>query len=96
MTMILHGLFEGNHLLVSEGGANPLARSAPIAFFGSGRYWVNNHAPSQNFEPVATQRFVEFSLENINLDDDIAGAVQPNRNPKALYRRADGAISEIT
>ena len=33
-------IFDGDTLLVSEDGANLLARSTPIAFSVSGRYWV--------------------------------------------------------
>ena len=37
-------LFDEDTLLVSEDGANLLARSSAIAFPASGKYWVNNHA----------------------------------------------------
>ena len=53
-------IFEGANLLVSEDGANLLARSTPIAFSVSGKYWVNNHAHILKFENMATQRFVEL------------------------------------
>jgi type I restriction enzyme S subunit len=43
-------IFEGDALLVSEDGANLLARSTPIAFSVSGKYWVNNHAHVLKFE----------------------------------------------
>jgi type I restriction enzyme S subunit len=77
-------IFEGDNLLVSEDGANLLARSSPIAFSVSGRYWVNNHAHILHFEHIATQRFVEYYLESIKLDDYITGAAQPKLNQKAL------------
>lgn len=77
-------LFEGDTLLVSEDGANLLARSTPIAFSVSGRYWVNNHAHILKFDHMATQRFVEFFLESIPLDTYITGAAQPKLNQKAL------------
>ncbi|MBT9613365.1 MAG: restriction endonuclease subunit S [Burkholderiales bacterium] len=77
-------IFEGNTLLVSEDGANLLARSTPIAFSVSGKYWVNNHAHILKFENMATQRFVEFYLESIKLDEYITGAAQPKLNQKAL------------
>ena len=77
-------IFEGDNLLVSEDGANLLARSTPIAFSVSGKYWVNNHAHILNFENMATQRFVEFYLESIKLDEYITGAAQPKLNQKAL------------
>jgi type I restriction enzyme S subunit len=77
-------IFEGDNLLVSEDGANLLARSTPIAFSVSGKYWVNNHAHILHFENMATQRFAEFYLESIKLDEYITGAAQPKLNQKAL------------
>lgn len=77
-------IFDGDTLLVSEDGANLLARSTPIAFSVSGRYWVNNHAHILKFENMATQRCVEFYLESIPLDDYITGAAQPKLNQQAL------------
>ena len=77
-------IFEGDTLLISEDGANLLARSTPIAFSASGRYWVNNHAHILRFAHMATQRFVEFYLESIPLDEYITGAAQPKLNQKAL------------
>ena len=77
-------IFDGDALLVSEDGANLLARSTPIAFSVSGKYWVNNHAHILKFENMATQRYVEFYLESIKLDEYITGAAQPKLNQKAL------------
>jgi type I restriction enzyme S subunit len=77
-------IFEGDNLLVSEDGANLLARSTPIAFSVSGRYWVNNHAHILHFDDMTTQRYVEFYLESIKLDEYITGAAQPKLNQKAL------------
>ena len=77
-------IFEGDNLLVSEDGANLLARSTPIAFSVSGKYWVNNHAHILHFENIATQRFAELYLESIKLDEYITGAAQPKLNQKAL------------
>jgi len=77
-------IFEGDNLLVSEDGANLLARSTPIAFSVSGKYWVNNHAHVLHFDDMATQRYVEFYLESIKLDEYITGAAQPKLTQKAL------------
>ena len=77
-------IFEGDTLLISEDGANLLARSTPIAFPASGRYWVNNHAHILKFENMVTQQFVELYLESIPLDEYITGAAQPKLNQKAL------------
>jgi type I restriction enzyme S subunit len=59
-------------------------RATPIAFSVSGKYWVNNHAHILKFENMATQRFVEFYLESIKLDEYIRGAAQPKLTQKAL------------
>ncbi len=77
-------IFDGDTLLISEDGANLLARSTPIAFSVSGKYWVNNHAHILKFEHMATQRFVEFYFASIRLDEYITGAAQPKLNQKAL------------
>ena len=77
-------IFDGDTLLVSEDGANLLARSTPIAFSVSGKYWVNNHAHILQFQNMATQRCVEFYLESIPLDEYITGAAQPKLNQRAL------------
>ncbi len=77
-------IFDGDALLVSEDGANLLMRSTPIAFSVSGKFWVNNHAHILKFDNMATQRFVEFYLASIKLDDFVTGAAQPKLNQKAL------------
>jgi type I restriction enzyme, S subunit len=77
-------IFDGDTLLISEDGANLLARSTPIAFSVSGRYWVNNHAHILKFEDMATQRYVEFYIASIRLDEYITGAAQPKLNQRAL------------
>lgn len=77
-------IFDGDTLLVSEDGANLLARSTPIAFPASGKYWVNNHAHILKFGNLTTQRFVELYLESIPLDDYVTGMAQPKLTQKAL------------
>jgi type I restriction enzyme S subunit len=77
-------IFDGDALLISEDGANLLARSTPIAFSVSGKYWVNNHAHILKFSDSSTQRFVELYLASIALDKYITGAAQPKLNQSAL------------
>ena len=77
-------IFDGDYLLVSEDGANLLARSTPIAFSISGKTWVNNHAHILKFNSYAERRFVEFFLNSIDLKPYISGAAQPKLNQKAL------------
>lgn len=77
-------IFDGDILLVSEDGANLLARSTPIAFSVSGKSWVNNHAHVLKFETYAERRYVEYYLNSIDLTPYISGAAQPKLNQKNL------------
>ena len=79
-------IFDGDYLLVSEDGANLLARSTPIAFSISGKNWVNNHAHVLKFERYETRRFIEFYLNSIDLAPYISGGAQPKLNQKNLNR----------
>lgn len=79
-------IFEGDHLLISEDGANLLARSSPIAFAATGKYWVNNHAHILRFESIWTQRFVEYFINSIKIDQYVTGAAQPKLTQQALNR----------
>ena len=79
-------IFEGDYLLVSEDGANLLARSTPIAFSISGRAWVNNHAHVLEFASYAERRFVEIYLNSIDLSPFVTGAAQPKLNQANLNR----------
>ena len=77
-------LFDEPLLLVSEDGANLLARTYPIAFSVSGKTWVNNHAHVLRFESAITQRFVELYLNSISLEPYVSGMAQPKLNQKKL------------
>jgi len=77
-------IFEGDYLLVSEDGANLLARTYPIAFSVNGKFWVNNHAHILKFINSNTQKFVEYYLNSIKLDDYVSGMAQPKLNQAKL------------
>jgi len=77
-------LFDEDLLLVSEDGANLLARTYPIAFSISGKNWVNNHAHVLRFEEMASQKFVEYYLNSIKLDPWVSGMAQPKLNQRNL------------
>ncbi len=79
-------IFDEDILLISEDGANLLARSTPIAFSVSGKCWVNNHAHVLKFPHPATQKFVEDYLNSISIEEFITGAAQPKLNQEALNR----------
>ncbi|WP_278445692.1 restriction endonuclease subunit S [Stutzerimonas kunmingensis] len=77
-------IFDGDFLLISEDGANLVARSTPIAFSISGKSWVNNHAHILKFKTYAERRYVEYYLNSIDLTPYISGAAQPKLNQKNL------------
>jgi type I restriction enzyme, S subunit len=77
-------IFDEDLLLVSEDGANLLARTYPIAFSVSGKCWVNNHAHILKFKNKINQKFVEYYLNSIKLDDYISGMAQPKLNQTKL------------
>ena len=77
-------LFDERLLLISEDGANLLARSTPIAFSISGKVWVNNHAHVLRFSDMATQKFVEYYLNSVSIAIYVTGAAQPKLNQEAL------------
>lgn len=77
-------IFDGDFLLVSEDGANLLARNTPIAFSISGRTWVNNHAHVLKFDTYTERKYVEYYLNNIDLTPYISGVAQPKLNKRNL------------
>lgn len=77
-------IFDGDYLLISEDGANLLARSTPIAFSISGKNWVNNHAHILKFKNMDTQKFVEVYINQIDISEFVTGMAQPKLNQQAL------------
>ena len=79
-------IFDGDYLLISEDGANLLARSTPIAFSISGKNWVNNHSHVLHFNTYETRRYIEIYLNSIDLTPYITGGAQPKLNQKNLNK----------
>ncbi len=79
-------IFDGDYLLVSEDGANLLARSTPIAFSVSGKTWINNHAHVLEFPSYTERRFVEIYLNSIDLSPYVSGGAQPKLNQANLNK----------
>lgn len=77
-------LFEGPHLLISEDGANLLARSTPVAFIADGRFWVNNHAHVLSSNANAELRYLEAFIEAIDLRRYVTGSAQPKLTQASL------------
>ena len=79
-------IFLMDYLLVSEDGANLLARTTPIAFSISGKNWVNNHAHVLKFDTYELRRYVEIYLNSIDLSKFISGGAQPKLNQENLNK----------
>ena len=70
-------IFDGEYLLISEDGANLLARSTPIAFSIKGKTWVNNHAHVLKFSNRFVQQYVEFTINLRDISLFVTGCAQP-------------------
>lgn len=79
-------IFEGDYLLISEDGANLLARSTPIAFSIKGQNWVNNHAHILKFEDLEEQRIVEYYLNSIDISQFVSSGAQPKLTKNNLNK----------
>ncbi|CAJ0776344.1 restriction endonuclease subunit S [Ralstonia chuxiongensis] len=76
-------IFDEDLVLVSEDGANLLARSTPIAFVARGKYWVNNHA--HVLKPVDEHlTYWSERIEAENLVPFVSGSAQPKLTIQAL------------
>ena len=80
-------IFDEDLLLISEDGANLVARVSPIAFSVKGKTWVNNHAHVLRFKEYALQKYVEFYFNSINISSMVSGTAQPKLNQKMLNER---------
>lgn len=79
-------IFDGNYLLISEDGANLVARNTPIAFSVSGKNWINNHVHVLKFNSIDIQKFVEIYFNSIDLNKYISGGAQPKLNQDNLNK----------
>lgn len=79
-------IFDGDYLLISEDGANLVARATPIAFSASGKIWVNNHAHVLKFETYTERKYVEYYLNMIDLSRFISTAAQPKLTQENLNK----------
>lgn len=78
-------LFDGEYLLISEDGANLVARNTPIAFGVKGKFWVNNHAHVITAKPeIVTNQFLEFFLAVYDISTFITGSAQPKLSQKKM------------
>ena len=85
---------EGDYLLLSEDGANLLARSMPIAYQISGRNWINNHAHVLRIENANLRQLVETYLNSISLEPYITKGAQPKLTKQRMETIAVPVPSE--
>ncbi|MGV0747879.1 restriction endonuclease subunit S [Mycolicibacter minnesotensis] len=88
-------LFDASNVLVSEDGANLLARRTPIAFVARGKYWVNNHA--HILEPLDSDEpdFWAHRIESEKVAPFVTGAAQPKLTIEALMNLSISAPPTI-
>jgi len=77
-------IFDGKYLLIGEDGANLVARSTPIAFLATGKFWVNNHAHVVGYNGQAVLEFLEMFFSFIDLKPFISGSAQPKLTRRKL------------
>ena len=77
-------IFDDDLLLISEDGANLVARVTPIAFPSTGKVWINNHAHVIKFKSMAMQCYVENLLNMMDISPYVTGTAQPKLNQAKL------------
>jgi type I restriction enzyme, S subunit len=80
-------IFDGRYLLIAEDGENLNSRKTPIAFFASGKFWVNNHAHIVRCnQGKADDYFLKSWFDQANISGYITGAAQPKLSQANLKR----------
>lgn len=79
-------IFDGEHLLIAEDGANLLTRNKPIAFIANEKFWVNNHAHIVKSFSNIPHKFLSNFINFIDLKFYITGSAQPKLNQQALNK----------
>ena len=70
-------IFEGEHLLVGEDGANLLSKSKALAFIVDGKFWVNNHAHVLQAKATFVNKYLCYYFNSLNLAKFVTGTAQP-------------------
>ena len=79
-------IFSKPLLLISEDGANLLARRTPIAFIATGKYWVNNHAHVFDGINLLFLKYISIFIESIDVSKYVTGTAQPKLNQQNLKK----------
>ena len=77
-------IFDDELLLISEDGANLIARKYPICFSAKGKFWVNNHAHIIRVDDKILLKYLEYYLNSADLKRYITGAAQPKLNRQSM------------
>ncbi|MDA8866832.1 N-6 DNA methylase [Candidatus Pelagibacter sp.] len=77
-------IFDDELLLISEDGANLIARKYPICFSAKGKFWVNNHAHIIRVDDKILFKYLEYYLNATDLKKYITGSAQPKLNRKNM------------
>jgi type I restriction enzyme S subunit len=77
-------IFDGEHVLLGEDGANIVTRSSKLAFVVDGKFWVNNHA--HILKAIGSNYFLAESLERIRYEKYNTGTAQPKLNADVCKR----------
>jgi type I restriction enzyme S subunit len=82
-------IFDGKYLLIAEDGENLNSRKLPVAFFASGKFWVNNHAHIVRAMPgIVDDYFIFAWFVQANISGYITGAAQPKLTQENMKRIA--------
>ena len=77
-------IFDDELLLISEDGANLLARKYPICFSAKGKFWVNNHAHIVRIDDKILHKYLEYYLNALDIKNYITGSAQPKLNRQSM------------
>ena len=70
--------FNGDYLIISEDGENLRARKTPIAFWATGKFWVNNHAHILlGKEDILFTEYLRVFISSDKLQGFISNSSQP-------------------
>lgn len=78
-------IYDGKYLLVSEDGANLVARTTPIAFIAEGQFWVNNHAHVISIKNDETLNYIVYYFVQLDIGEFVKGMAQPKLSQGSLY-----------
>ena len=70
-------IFDEDLILIAEDGGNfDQYETRPIAYWMSGKYWVNNHAHVLKAKNEYNQRYIFYQLEHKDITDYIVGGTR--------------------